>query len=64
LTSYQVIVNLIAHTSTQAGLGVRAALDTSRYETGIVVSDEELARVKINRAKFHGEWNYGIRPNP
>jgi hypothetical protein len=62
LTSYQVIVNLIAHTTTKAGLVVKAALDTSHYETGIVVSDEELARVKITPEKFHGEWNYGIRP--
>ena len=62
LTSYQVIVSLIAHTTTKAGLVVRAALDTSHYETGIVVSDEELARVKIVPAKFHGEWNYGINP--
>jgi hypothetical protein len=61
LTSYQVIVNLIAHTTTKAGLVVKAALDTSHYETGIVVSDEELARVKIIPAKFHGEWNYAIR---
>jgi hypothetical protein len=63
LTSYQVIVNLIAHTTTKAGLVVRAAIDTSHYETGIVVSDEEMARVKITPAKFHGEWNYEIRPN-
>ena len=63
LTSYRVIVNLIAHTTTKAGLIVRAALDTGSYETGIVVSDEELARVKITPAKFHGEWNYSIRPN-
>lgn len=62
LTSYQVIVNLIAHTTTKAGLVVRAALDTSHYETGIVVSDEELSRVKIVPATFHGEWNYGIHP--
>ena len=62
LTSYQVIVNLIAHTTTKAGLVVKAALDTSHYQTGIVVSDEELARVKITPEKFHGEWNYGIRP--
>jgi hypothetical protein len=62
LTSYQVIVNLIANTTTKAGLVVKAALDTSRYETGISVSDEELARVKIIPAKFHGEWNYTIRP--
>ena len=62
LTSYQVIVNLIAHTTTKAGLVVRAALDKATYETGIVVSDEELASVKMIPAKFHGEWNYGIYP--
>ena len=62
LTSYQVIVNLIAHTTTKAGLVVRAALDKAHYETGIVVSDEELARVKMIPAKFHGEWNYGVHP--
>jgi len=63
LTSYQVIVNLIAHTTTKAGLQVRAALDTNHYETGIEVSDEELARVRMTPAKFHGNWNYAIRPN-
>ena len=62
LTSYQVIVNLIAHTTSKAGLIVRAALDTHTYETGIDVSDEELAHVKMTPAKFHGEWNYSIQP--
>ncbi len=62
LTSYEVIVNLIGSVTTKTGLTVRAALDTSAYETGIEVSDEELARVKLTPAKFHGEWNYTIRP--
>ncbi len=62
LTSYEVIVNLIGSTTTKTGLTVRAALDTAAYETGIEVSDAELARVKMTRAKFHGEWNYTIRP--
>jgi hypothetical protein len=62
LTSYQVIVNLIAHTTTKAGLVVRAAIDTHRYETGIDVSDEELSHVHVTPAKFHGEWNYSIQP--
>jgi len=62
LTSYEVIVNLIGSTTTKTGLTVRAALDTSAYETGIEVSDAELARVKMTRATFHGEWNYAIRP--
>jgi len=62
LTSYQAIVNLIGSTTTKAGLTVRAALDTNHYETGIKISDEELARVRQVPAKFHGEWNYTIRP--
>ena len=63
LTGYEVIVNLIANTTTKAGLLVRAALDKGDYETGISVSDEEMARVKITKAKFHGDWNYAIHPN-
>ena len=62
LTSYEVIVNLIGNTTTKTGLTVRAALDPNRYETGIEVSDEQLARVNWTPARFHGEWNYTIRP--
>ena len=62
LTTYEVIVNLIASTTTKTGLTVRAALDPHRYETGIAVSDEELARLRITPAKFHGNWNYSIKP--
>jgi len=62
LTSYEVIVNLIASTTTASGLLVKAALDTGHYETGIEVTDEELAGVNLPPARFHGEWNYTIRP--
>jgi len=62
LTSYEVIVNLIGSTTTKTGLTVRAALDTHHYETGIKVSDEQLRQVHWRPARFHGEWNYNIRP--
>jgi Rhodopirellula transposase DDE domain len=62
LTAYEVIVNLIASTTTKTGLTVRAALDPRRYETGIEVSDEELQQLNIKRARFHGDWNYTIKP--
>jgi hypothetical protein len=62
LISYEVIVNLISQTTTSAGLMVRAAVDTNHYETGIAVSDTELAKVRLTPAKFHGEWNYIIQP--
>jgi hypothetical protein len=58
LTSHEVIVNLIANTTTHQGLRIKAELDTNRYPTGIVVTDQELAEVNLKRADFHGEWNY------
>ena len=62
LVSLQTIVSLIAATTTKAGLVVQAALDPNTYETGIKVSDTELARVQLAPADFHGEWNYRIAP--
>jgi hypothetical protein len=62
LVSHQVIVNLIANTTTTKGLIVKAALDDTTYETGMKVSDEQMAALKIAPAKFHGEWNYTITP--
>jgi len=43
-------------------LVVRAALDPERYETGIQVSEEELATVQLTPHEFHGDWNYTIKP--
>ncbi|HUY36470.1 MAG TPA: ISAzo13 family transposase [Pirellulales bacterium] len=62
LTTYEVIVNLIASTTTKTGLVVRAALDLRQYETGIEVTDKELEHLRLTRANFHGEWNYSIKP--
>ncbi|HEV3143520.1 MAG TPA: ISAzo13 family transposase [Gemmataceae bacterium] len=63
LVSRAVIVNLIGSTKTAAGLRIQAELDTNSYETGIKVSDEELAAVKIKKHRFHGDWNYTIIPS-
>jgi hypothetical protein len=63
LVSRQAIVNLIASTTTRTGLVVKAILDTTRYEKGIKVSDEELAAVRLLPHPFHGEWNYTIFPH-
>jgi len=61
LASHEVVVQLIAKTTTETGLRVRAALDKNNYPTGIKVTDDELASVNLRPAKFHGEWNYTIR---
>jgi hypothetical protein len=62
LSSREVIVKLISHTTTTAGLTITAQLDEQPYEKGRNVTDEELAAVNIERAAFHGEWNYIIKP--
>jgi hypothetical protein len=62
LVSHEVIVNLIANTTTRTGLKIRAALDSAQYPSGIKVSDQELAAVNLIPADFHGEWNYTILP--
>lgn len=62
LVSHEVIVKLIANTTTRSGLKIRAELDSARYPAGIKVTDEELAAVNIKRADFHGDWNYTLKP--
>jgi transposase/DNA-binding phage protein len=62
LVSQAVVVNLIGSTTTTTGLAVRAALDPAHYPTKQKVSDAELNRVQLQRADFHGEWNYAIHP--
>lgn len=62
LTSRQVVVNLIAHTTTTEGLRVDAMLDENSYPTGIEVTDEEFDAIDLHRRRFHGDWNYQIKP--
>jgi transposase len=62
LQDYETIVRLIAATTTAKGLTVTCRLDRRKYPTGRTVSDEEMKRVNLKPAKFHGEWNYFIRP--
>ena len=63
LESHEVIINLIAATTTSTGLKVYAQLDKRPYPTKIEVTDEQLAAVNITRHSFHGEWNYTISPS-
>jgi hypothetical protein len=60
LTSHEVIVDLIAATTTRSGLKVRAQLDQSYYPKGRRVTDKQLAALPIERHEFHGEWTYTI----
>lgn len=62
LVSHEVIVNLIANTTTRAGLKLRAELDRGKYSTGIKIRDAELASLNLKRDSFHGDWNYVALP--
>jgi transposase len=62
LVSYEVVVNLIASTTTRQGLHVRAALDERPYPLGIDISRDQMAALHLERSAFHGEWNYTLRP--
>ncbi len=62
LESLEVVVNLIANTTTQKGLSVKARADKKTYEKGLKVTDEELTNIKLKRSAFRGDWNYTIEP--
>ena len=63
LVSHEVIIPLIANTTTKAGLKIRAELDPRRYPTGTQISDAKLASLNLKRSDFHGEWNYTLMPS-
>jgi hypothetical protein len=62
LVSHEVIVNLIANTTTRSGLKIRAELDRGKYPTGIKITDAELASLNLKLDNFHGDWNYSVLP--
>jgi hypothetical protein len=62
LASYETVIQLIGATHTRTGLTVQATLDTHAYPTGIKISDEQMAQLHLQKADFHGEWNYTISP--
>ncbi len=64
LTSRLSVVELIAATTTTAGLDVECELDTGIYAKGITVTDAEMKLIKLRGDAFHHEWNYTISPRP
>jgi transposase len=62
LQSYQMVVDLIGSTRTTNGLEVHATLDEADYKKGIKITDAEYQSIKLTPCKFHGDWNYIIKP--
>lgn len=63
LVSHEVIVNLIAATTTKEGLRVQCEIDANSYQKGIKVTDRQMQDINLDPDSFHGEWNYTISPN-
>lgn len=49
-------------TTTAAGLKVTCRLDRRTYAPGRRITNEDMTRIRIVPAPFHGEWNYTIHP--
>lgn len=62
LISHQVIVDLIAATTTITGLTVQCVLDTAEYPIGIKYTDADIDALPLTRHDFHGNWNYTLTP--
>ena len=62
LESLEVIVNLIANTTTRKGLMIKAKADKTQYEKGLKVDDEALKKINLTNKEFRGDWNYKISP--
>ncbi len=63
LVSRQAVIDLIASTTTSAGLKVYARLDPKTYPTKVKVTDEQMEAVNVEGDEFHPEWNYTITPS-
>ncbi len=63
LRDYETVVKLIAKTTTAKGLTVTCRLDRRKYPTGRKVTKDEMKRINLQPHRFHGEWNYVIRPH-
>jgi Rhodopirellula transposase DDE domain len=62
LENLETVVNLIASTTTDAGLHIKAKLDKRNYRKGISVSPEEMDQLNLTFASTRGQWNYSIKP--
>jgi len=62
LVSHEVIINLIAGTTSRTGLEVKSGLDTNSYPDKIRVSDQQMTELRLKRESFHGDWNYRLLP--
>jgi hypothetical protein len=62
LDSYETVLKFIRTTTSTTGFSCQADLDTTIYETGITISAEEFAQVRLRPHQRFPNWNYTIYP--
>ncbi len=62
LRTYETVINLISNTTNRGGLVVKARLDKRQYPIGKKIPAKELKMLNIEPERWHGDWNYVIRP--
>lgn len=62
LESLAVIVNLIGSTRSTHGLKVRCEIEPGHYPKGLKISDEKMSTLNLLPDRFHGDWNYILKP--
>jgi hypothetical protein len=62
LATIETVINLIGTTKTRNGLTVDVILDEKNYEKGRKISDDDFNSINIKCSRFHGEWNYVVKP--
>lgn len=62
LRTFETLLGYIRDTTTETGLQVKATLSHKVYQTGIKVSNKEMAALSLTWRKVCPQWNYIIRP--
>lgn len=62
LDSYETLLQYIRTTRTATGLRCRTHLDTTPYQTGVEVTDEQFGQLRLRPRKVLPQWNYTFYP--
>ena len=63
LLDYETVLKFIRTTKTNAGLKIRAFLNSKQYPKGIRISDQQMKNIALTRYTSRPNWNYSISPS-
>jgi hypothetical protein len=63
LHDYETALKFICTVKTEAGLKIRACLNTKPYQKGKKVSDKQMEQIVLKRHTLRPNWNYSISPS-